>query len=261
MKHRTSFFPRVDWRLALSAALLTTAWILPADAQRMVTETIHGREYVSGQVYLTAHADTALLTPLGFRNFDFQGWSGPSCRYATLWPVTVESNQLPRQVSGIECAMVTGPKTVEYAAWISRERSQSLVRGVMNQRNEVNYSATAGSRTQDDFDMRANEIEYPEASDRNDAAVEASINAASADGADYETGRPDPNGELIRYRQLRPEYQYISPYRDNAQGRGQPQSGSNWIPGPEGFTIGVSHGATSPFIGNPPGSNGGQPPK
>jgi hypothetical protein len=57
--------------------------------------------YVKSEVYLACHADTALLTDYGFRDFEFQGWVMSRIRYAALCPLSWDGASLPSVISGI----------------------------------------------------------------------------------------------------------------------------------------------------------------
>jgi hypothetical protein len=74
---------------------------------------LQGRVYACGAVYLTAHSDTSLLTPFGFRKFDFLGWSLGRCRYDAVWPVDVPLDSLPSQISDLEYNRVNDGPTEE----------------------------------------------------------------------------------------------------------------------------------------------------
>lgn len=70
----------------------------PSDAEKVV---VGGREYAKCDVYLSAHADTALLLPRGLCGFEFQGWVVSSAHYEALCPITAQLSNLPEQVSGL----------------------------------------------------------------------------------------------------------------------------------------------------------------
>jgi hypothetical protein len=75
---------------------------LPTPPRDVLTIRVGDREYVQGAVYLTAHADTLLLKPFGFRQFVFDGWTLSRVRYEAIWPRTVKVDSLPPQVSGLD---------------------------------------------------------------------------------------------------------------------------------------------------------------
>jgi hypothetical protein len=92
----------------LSVCLIVVGFPLPARAQGVYaaprgccTVRIGEEIYAKGEVYLHAHADTAALVPLGFRDFEFRGWCMSRIRYAALVPVTWPGDILPDVASGI----------------------------------------------------------------------------------------------------------------------------------------------------------------
>lgn len=85
--------------LGLAAALRAQqAFRPPAGA---IMEKRSGRDFCSGKLYLTAHGDTALLVPLGFREFRFAGRSVRSVKYTAVWPADADFDALPPQLTGL----------------------------------------------------------------------------------------------------------------------------------------------------------------
>jgi hypothetical protein len=58
-------------------------------------------EYAKMEVYVKSHADTAGLKKIGFREFEFLGWSVYSARYAAIFPRTQEFDSLPPGVTDV----------------------------------------------------------------------------------------------------------------------------------------------------------------
>lgn len=81
------------------AAFAQTSLMPPPDSR---IEKIDGQDFASGEVYLTAHADTALLKEFGFRNFKFAGRSVGTVKYHAQWPLAAVASQLPAQLSGLD---------------------------------------------------------------------------------------------------------------------------------------------------------------
>jgi hypothetical protein len=109
--------------LLIIAWVLSGASALPADSPSVrtllpppedcLTRKIAGHTFVVGEIYLSAHADTALLTPYGFRKFEFQGWSLGRVHYNALWPVDVPLESLPPQLDELTYKIIPPPLAPE----------------------------------------------------------------------------------------------------------------------------------------------------
>jgi hypothetical protein len=69
----------------------------------------HGTTFTMGQIYLSAHSDTSLLRPFGFRRFEFLGWSLARAHYSAIWPLRVHLDSLPVELSDLEYALDEQP--------------------------------------------------------------------------------------------------------------------------------------------------------
>lgn len=67
---------------------------------------INGKNWYSGELYLTAHDDTMLVKKRGFRRFEFLGRSVGTVRYHAWWPVTVKLDSLPPELHDISFDVV-----------------------------------------------------------------------------------------------------------------------------------------------------------
>lgn len=84
--------------LAISAA--GAAGFAPPPDARMTPR--HGRNFYSGILFLSEHADTLQLAALGFCDFQFDGRVPQAVRYRAAWPVDAPLDSLPSAVSGID---------------------------------------------------------------------------------------------------------------------------------------------------------------
>ncbi|RQV97914.1 hypothetical protein EH220_04130 [bacterium] len=76
---------------------------------------IGGVPFVMGQVYLPQLADTALLTPFGFRDFQFAGSTSRYKKIKAWWPLNTDVAELPEQVLGLSYEKMT-EEDLAYAA-------------------------------------------------------------------------------------------------------------------------------------------------
>jgi hypothetical protein len=88
---------------AIMAAVCGAAIRPPAYAK---IETLSGKAYYSGQIYLASHQDTLLLNKYGFRDLEFQGRSVGTVLYHALWPVTLPLDSLPSPLRNLEFDVV-----------------------------------------------------------------------------------------------------------------------------------------------------------
>lgn len=59
-------------------------------------------EYLSGDIFMTGHADTLALKKLGFCEFEFAGRSVGCIKYHAHWPLTAAASEMPPAISGID---------------------------------------------------------------------------------------------------------------------------------------------------------------
>ncbi|MBU0692171.1 hypothetical protein KKH18_10230 [bacterium] len=81
---------------------------------------IGGVPFVMGQVYLPQLADTALLTPFGFRDFQFAGSTSRYKKIKAWWPLNTDVAELPEQVLGLSYEKMT-EEDLAYAAIMQPE--------------------------------------------------------------------------------------------------------------------------------------------
>jgi hypothetical protein len=84
---------------AAAFAADSSRFLMPSPPDSALKVERDGTLYYGGMVYLPSHADTAMLSVLGFREFEFQGRVPGSVRYHALWPKRALADSLPGSIS------------------------------------------------------------------------------------------------------------------------------------------------------------------
>ncbi|HEY3295195.1 MAG TPA: hypothetical protein VGL38_07135 [bacterium] len=129
-------------------AQTSTSRVLARPPENCAVRKIGGHTFAEGEVYLSSHADTALLKEYGFRTFEFQGWSLGRARYEAVWPTSVPLDALPSQLDELTYHTTEQEETPDLDLPVGGNYSYAQAMSAPQDWKDVDLSPATRQRTQ-----------------------------------------------------------------------------------------------------------------